>query len=60
LAKLREMDPAVKAIASSGYSNDPVMASFAKYGFQGVLAKPYEMKQLGSLMREIVCAESCP
>jgi PAS domain S-box-containing protein len=59
LAKLREMDPAVKAIASSGYSNDPVMARFAEYGFQGVLAKPYEIRGLGSLLGQIVGTESC-
>ncbi|MGD1076111.1 MAG: PAS domain S-box protein, partial [Thermodesulfovibrionales bacterium] len=46
IKKLLEIDPAVKAIVSSGYSNDPVMADYKKHGFVGVIAKPYRIKQL--------------
>ena len=46
LAVLRELDPGVKAIVSSGYSNDPVMADFAAYGFKGIVAKPYTAQEL--------------
>ena len=56
IGKLREMDPEIKAIVSSGYCNDPIMGDFREHGFAGVLAKPYnerEMKQLlHSLMRQ--------
>lgn len=52
--RIREIDPNVRAIVSSGYSNDPVMSDFRKYGFVGVLAKPYTSdtvyKQLQSIM----------
>ena len=34
MARLLEIDPRVKAIVSSGYSDDPIMAEFAKYGLQ--------------------------
>ena len=54
MAKLLEIDPGVKAIVSSGYSNDPVMADFRKYGFSGVLAKQYQSKQLCEALREII------
>lgn len=54
MARLLEIDPGVKAIVSSGYSNDPVMADFRKYGFSGVLAKPYQSKQLCEALREIM------
>ncbi|MEW6325844.1 MAG: PAS domain-containing protein, partial [Nitrospirota bacterium] len=33
VARLREIDPAVPAIVSSGYSNDPVLADFTRFGF---------------------------
>jgi hypothetical protein len=35
-----EIDPYVKAIVSSGYSSNPVMAGFRQHGFMGVVTKP--------------------
>ncbi len=46
IGKLREMDPDVRAIVSSGYSNDPIMANHAGHGFAGVIAKPYRLDDL--------------
>ncbi len=37
--KLHEIDPDVKAIVSSGFSSDPVMANFKEYGFRDVFNK---------------------
>lgn len=52
--KLKEMNPAIKAIASSGYSNDPVMARFAEYGFTGTMAKPYTLEELARVLRDVL------
>jgi CheY-like chemotaxis protein len=41
LGQLRQLDPDVVALVSSGYSNDPIMATWAEQGFRGALAKPY-------------------
>jgi PAS domain S-box-containing protein len=41
LKELLALDPNVRAIVSSGYADDPVMASPATYGFKGTVAKPY-------------------
>jgi CheY-like chemotaxis protein len=46
IKKLHAIDPDVKAIVSSGYSNDPVMANYEKYGFCGVVSKPYLVDDL--------------
>jgi len=50
LACLREIDSHVRAIVSSGYSEDPVMADYAKHGFRGVLTKPYDLAELNDLL----------
>ena len=47
LKRLRELDPNVRAIVSSGYAMDPIMADFRKHGFCGMIAKPYEIAALG-------------
>ena len=36
IKRLQELDPQVKAIVSSGYSNDPVMSDYKRYGFKAV------------------------
>lgn len=53
MERLREIDPAVRAIVSSGYSQDPVMASYADYGFAAALPKPYRVQDLVETIREI-------
>ncbi len=52
--KLHEIDPEVKAIVSSGYSNDPVISDFKRYGFNGVVAKPYEIKELSEVLDKVI------
>ncbi|MEA1996521.1 MAG: PAS domain-containing protein [Gemmatimonadota bacterium] len=51
IRKLQEVDPDVRAIVSSGYSNDPVLSDFRKYGFRSVVSKPYNIEEL----KEKVC-----
>jgi len=60
IRRLREMDPNVKAIVSSGYSYDPVMASFREFGFSGVIPKPYVMEDLGRVLDEVIARRGLP
>jgi len=46
IKKLAAIDPHVRAIVSSGYSNDPIMANYKEYGFCGVIQKPYNINDL--------------
>ncbi len=51
IARLREIDPDVRAIVSSGYCNDPIMAEYKAHGFAGVVPKPYSMEKLGATVQ---------
>ncbi len=53
---LKKINPQVKAIVSSGYSNDPVMTDFEKYDFAGALPKPYAKKDLKAMLHNIIFA----
>ncbi len=53
LGRLKELDPHVCALASSGYSNDPIMSHYLDHGFCGVIAKPYSLTELGEALRVV-------
>ncbi len=54
IQKLLELDPHVKAIVSSGYSNDPILSRFYDYGFKGVVAKPYKIEELNKTLQGVI------
>jgi len=47
LEKLLKIDPQVVAFVSSAYAEDTVMVNYRKHGFRGVIAKPYNIDELG-------------
>jgi PAS domain S-box-containing protein len=55
--KLREIDPQIRAMVSSGYSTDPIMANFQHYGFRGVVVKPYNMAELSTVLHRVMTDE---
>ena len=58
IKKLLEIDPNVKALVSSGYSTDPAMSNFRKYGFCGVITKPYNIEELSKILYQKLCEKT--
>jgi CheY-like chemotaxis protein len=54
IQRLIELNPGIKAIVSSGYSDDQVMSDYRRYGFAGVLIKPYKINQLSESIRKVL------
>ena len=54
---LRKLDPDVKAIVSSGYSNDPIMSQFRQYGFKDVVAKPYDVRTFSQVLQRTISSD---
>jgi DNA-binding NtrC family response regulator len=52
--KLREMDPDVRAIASSGYSDDAVVSAHQEQGFKAFLRKPYSLDTLREVLNNVL------
>ena len=55
--KLREIDPKIKAIVSSGYCNDPIMSECKEYGFDAIIHKPYIITDLSDILYKVIQGE---
>ncbi len=51
---LGNLDPGLKAIVSSGYANDPVVADYRRFGFVDALSKPYDMEGLRETLSRVL------
>ncbi len=54
IKKLLELDPDIKAIASSGYATDPIMSEYKEYGFSAVVTKPYSAEQIEKTLQGLL------
>ena len=54
IEKLLKIDPGVRAILSSGYVDDSVIAKYKDYGFCGMAAKPYTLEELGKALYTVL------
>lgn len=50
----KAFDPEVKAVVSTGYSNDPAVLDFRGYGFSGKLSKPYKINDLKKVLEHLI------
>ena len=54
IAELISVDPHVRALIASGYTDDPIMDNFMEYGFRGAVNKPYKMEELGEALNRLI------
>jgi CheY-like chemotaxis protein/two-component sensor histidine kinase len=52
LPQIRAVRPDVRVLATSGYADDPVLANYREYGFDGVLPKPFTLAELARALGE--------
>jgi len=51
--ELRKLNPSCKLIATTGYTNEPIIANFREYGFDAILRKPYTMGELIRILSQL-------
>jgi PAS domain S-box-containing protein len=54
IQELLKIDPEVIGIVSSGYSTDSVMSDFKKFGFTGMIAKPYRLEEVDQVLSSVI------
>ena len=52
--RLKEIDPKVKVLLSSGYSVDGQATEIMDRGCNGFIQKPFKMKELSQKLREVL------
>ena len=53
MEKLGRLNPGIKGIVASGYSNDPTMENFTYFGFSAALSKPFSIETLKRALEEL-------
>jgi len=54
VAYLKEFDPTVRALASTGYSADALIAEYHKHGFCGAIHKPYNLSKMSDALKTVL------
>jgi DNA-binding NarL/FixJ family response regulator len=54
IRELLLLDPEARAVVSSGYSNDRVMAEYLEHGCKAMLVKPYQLEDLDKVIRKVL------
>ncbi|MCU0792408.1 MAG: response regulator [Opitutaceae bacterium] len=52
--RLRELDPEVRAIVTSGYDDDEMVRRYLDMGFVGYITKPYRVGDLARTLKAVL------
>jgi len=54
MKRILMIDPEAVGIVASGYSNDPILAVYKKYGFKAAIPKPFSLTQVADTLTRIL------
>jgi len=54
LNRLRQLDPRVKVVVSSGFATDPVIERYPEHGFDAVIVKPYNVREIERIIKRLI------
>lgn len=53
VGEILNIDRQAKVFVASGYSNDPIMVNYRKYGFAGGIAKPFDLDTMQDILSSV-------
>lgn len=54
ISRLRNIDPDIKALVSSGNTDHPAILNHKNFGFKAALPKPYSLNELETAVRKLI------
>ena len=60
MRELLKIDADARGVVSSGYSNDPIMAEYMRWGFRAVVPKPYDVRELSDAIETALANRPTP
>ena len=57
VVRLREIDPHVRAVVSSGYPDDPIVMHPHEYGFAQAIVKPFSVRELQAAIEKVTSSD---
>jgi PAS domain S-box-containing protein len=53
-AELKQINPSVRTLVSTGYSNGAIISQFKDFGFDAVLNKPYVIEDVSRIVKKVL------
>jgi signal transduction histidine kinase/CheY-like chemotaxis protein len=54
IKELLQIDPQIKTVLTTGYTNDPVASEIGKYGFSAAIAVPYDLEKMKDILSTLI------
>jgi len=54
ITELLQIDPQVKAVLTTGYSDDPIVSELSKHGFSAAVAVPYDLEKMKEILSMLI------